>query len=88
MATLYAAFSEYGDIWPTTIRRTEADAIEALKQEPNIDPANPFQYGVGLASFLYSGNSVIGFPLKLSEHTPLTWLHGGWAEAAKREAGK
>jgi hypothetical protein len=29
-STLYAAFSENGDIWPTTIRRTLADAVGYL----------------------------------------------------------
>lgn len=73
-STLYAAFSEQGDLWPTTIRRTLADAVEALKREPAIDPAQPFAGGVRMGSFEFRGGPLTGWNLRLPTDARLTWV--------------
>ena len=72
--TLYAAFSEQGDIWPTTIRRTLADAVAALKQETNIDPAHPFEGGVRMGCFVFKGSPVTGWNFRLPADAQVTWI--------------
>lgn len=73
-STLYAAFSENGDLWPTTIRRALADAVEALKREPGIDPAQPFAGGVRMGCFVFKGSPLTGWSLRLPADARLTWL--------------
>lgn len=72
--TLFAAFSENGDLWPTTIRRTLADAVEALKREPGIDPAQPFAGGIIMGSFEFRGGPLTGWNLRLPADARLTWI--------------
>lgn len=72
--TLFAAFSENGDLWPTTIRRTLAEAVVALKREPGIDPAQPFAGGVRMASFEFRGGPLTGWNLRLPADARLTWI--------------
>ena len=72
--TLYAAFSEMGDIWPTTIRRTLADAVQALKQEPAVDPARPFDGGVRIGRFEFRGSPITGWNWQLPQSIPVTYI--------------
>lgn len=89
---LYAAFGETDGIWPTTIRRTMPEAIEATRQERNIYPDDPFTDGVCLGEFDYGGEVIGGldfagcidkpFPPKVES---ITWLYG--YRANKRKDG-
>lgn len=72
--TLYAAFSEMGDIWPTTIRRTLADAVQALKQEPNVDSARPFDGGVRIGRFEFRGSPITGWNWQLPQSISVTYI--------------
>ena len=72
--TLYAAFSEMGDIWPTTIRRTLADAVQALKQEPTVDPARPFDGGVRIGRFEFRGSPITGWNWQLPQSISVTYI--------------
>lgn len=70
----FAAFTEYGGILPATIRRTEEDAMQALKYEPGIVSEKPFDGGVCLGSFEDLSGTMFSFSLpKMDE---ITWLHG------------
>ena len=85
---LYAAFGEYGDIWPTTIRYSEAETIEALKRDPCME-GRPndllFSGGVSIGSFNFNngifGTGTNGWP----KPETVTWLYG--YRANKRKDG-
>ena len=49
---LYAAFSEYGDIWPTTIRTSLEDCQKALLQAAHGESLDELEsHGVGIGSW-------------------------------------
>lgn len=72
---LFATFTEYGDIWPTTIRRTEDAAVKALSEEPcRVGVAEDQLYSSGglcLGSFEFS--EITNFPPKAAA---ITWVRG------------
>lgn len=81
---LYAAFDEYGNIWPTTIRRTEEAAMCALREEPQAYARDPLCGGVCIGAFDFGVDLIIGgpsfgtcldkpFPPKLAD---ITWVRG------------
>jgi len=70
---LYAAFDEYGNIWPTTIRKDFSEAQEALFQERPTDAIESFSaHGIGIGSF-NSGNSISGFNVKVFGKVEHVW---------------
>lgn len=70
--TLFAAFDEYGNIWPTTIRRSESDAIAATCSEPSVGEVDPFTKGVCIGEFNFGGE--FAFPPKVRD---INWI-AGW----------
>jgi hypothetical protein len=83
---LYAAFSEYQLIWPTTIRRTAQDALAAIRAEVeagHIKPVgDPLVHGSCIGSFKNHPELMTGAGLQLPAPSQIKWIMGwrapGW----------